>query len=56
MNYAIAFLGAIIIASIAWWFISGKRFYTGPIVEAVLLNDDSSGADMPGAVEKELEA
>jgi len=55
MNYAIAFLGGILIAATVYWLVSGRKFYTGPIVEAVLLNDDSSGADVP-AGEKELEA
>jgi amino acid transporter len=34
MNYASAFLVAILVASSIYWVISGKKFYTGPIVEA----------------------
>ncbi|KAL8772975.1 MAG: hypothetical protein Q9209_001995 [Squamulea sp. 1 TL-2023] len=34
MNYAIAFLGAILIFSAFFWYIGGRRYYTGPVVEA----------------------
>lgn len=34
MNYAIAFLGLILGFSTIYWYISGKKFYTGPVIEA----------------------
>ncbi|RAL64633.1 hypothetical protein DID88_001666 [Monilinia fructigena] len=34
MNYAIAFLGLILVFSTVYWYISGKKFYTGPVIEA----------------------
>lgn len=34
MNYAIVYLGGILAASLAYWFISGRKFYTGPLIEA----------------------
>ncbi|KAL9105544.1 MAG: hypothetical protein Q9227_009288 [Pyrenula ochraceoflavens] len=46
MNYAIAFLGLILIAALIYWFISGRKFYTGPLMEAEILDegrDSSSG-------------
>jgi amino acid transporter len=53
MNYAIAFLGAIFFTAAIWWYISGRKWYTGPIVEAevhqldVAAGEDSaSGEDV----------
>ncbi|TAQ84802.1 hypothetical protein B7494_g6868 [Chlorociboria aeruginascens] len=34
MNYAPAFLVLILVASYIYWFISGRKFYTGPLIEA----------------------
>lgn len=34
MNYAIAYLAAIFAAAAIYWFIRGKKFYTGPLIEA----------------------
>jgi hypothetical protein len=34
MNYASAFLVLILVAAASYWYISGRRFYTGPIIEA----------------------
>jgi len=46
MNYAIAFLGAILLAAIAYWYVGGKRWYTGPLIEAeVLVDSDSNGPE-----------
>lgn len=36
MNYAVVYMGAIIICSVAYWFIHGRRFYTGPISEVTV--------------------
>ena len=44
MNYAIAFLGLIFFAATIYWFVSGKKHYTGPIVEAEVA--DSSSEDL----------
>ncbi|KAL9592590.1 MAG: hypothetical protein Q9179_006562 [Wetmoreana sp. 5 TL-2023] len=41
MNYAIAFLGAILICAAIFWYISGKKFYTGPLIEAEIAEDES---------------
>lgn len=34
MNYAAAFLVLILGASTIYWYISGRKFYNGPIIEA----------------------
>ncbi|EMC98071.1 hypothetical protein BAUCODRAFT_32069 [Baudoinia panamericana UAMH 10762] len=34
MNYAIVYLGGILFFSMLWWYISGRRYYTGPLIEA----------------------
>jgi LPXTG-motif cell wall-anchored protein len=52
MNYAIAFLIAILIAAMLYWFIRGRHFYTGPIVEAQVIRDDESG---DGDFEKKMD-
>ncbi len=41
MNYAIAFLGLIFFFAAVYWVISGRNFYTGPLVQAVVANDSS---------------
>jgi len=41
MNYAIAFLGAILAFSLLYWFIAGRKFYTGPLIEADIGEDSS---------------
>jgi hypothetical protein len=55
MNYAIAFLGGILIASTVWWFISGRKYYHGPIIEAVVVNEDNSSGAEDVAEDKKLE-
>ena len=40
MNYAVAFLGLILLAALIWWYLGGRRYYTGPIMEAVIVEED----------------
>lgn len=40
MNYAIAFLGFILFCSAIYWYLGGKRFYTGPIVEVEIREEE----------------
>jgi len=50
MNYAIAFLGLILLFAAGFWFASGRRNYKGPLVEAEVMSLDSgstSGTDYP---------
>jgi hypothetical protein len=55
MNYAVVFLAALLLAAAVFWYIRGRKYYTGPLVEAIMLNDDSSGAEVPSDIKK-LEA
>jgi predicted neutral ceramidase superfamily lipid hydrolase len=41
MNYAIAFLGLIFVFASVYWVISGRKFYTGPIVETEIAGNTS---------------
>jgi hypothetical protein len=34
MNYAIVYLAGILGFSTLYWFLQGKKFYTGPLIEA----------------------
>lgn len=49
MNYAIVFLAFILLCAMVYWYINGRKFYTGPLVEAeigdVEVDSASSGAD-----------
>lgn len=41
MNYAIAYLGGILILSLIWWVAGGRKYYTGPLIEAEVMEMDS---------------
>jgi hypothetical protein len=56
MNYAIAFLGAIFVASLTYWYISGRKWYTGPLTEAQVMEIGSESDDKPALEAKHLEA
>ena len=45
MNYASAFLALILVAATVYWWVGGRRWYTGPIAEAQVIEDDGSGRD-----------
>jgi hypothetical protein len=48
MNYASAFLVLILGFAAIYWYISGRRFYSGPVVEAQAEEDHSdSAAELP---------
>lgn len=44
MNYAAAFLGLIFFFATIYWYIRGKNFYTGPLVEAIVDESDSQNS------------
>ena len=43
MNYAIVFLAGILLFAALFWYSWGKKYYTGPLVEAGV--DENSSAD-----------
>lgn len=53
MNYASVFLVAIYVAATAYWFAGGRKWYTGPLVEAEVNDSDSS---QTGHLKKDTEA
>lgn len=54
MNYAIAFLGAIFVFAGAYWFLGGRKFYTGPLVEAEVQSLDSASSQGEAPVDKDF--
>jgi len=55
MNYAIAFLAAILAFSAIYWYIAGRRFYTGPLIEADINEDSSQTRSSEDVVEKRMQ-
>ena len=60
MNYAIVYLGAILIFSTVYYVIAGRKYYTGPLIEAEIGEDEmrtsgdrSSDDEMAQKPEKE---
>lgn len=41
MNYAAVFIAFILGAAAVYWYVSGRKFYSGPIVEAQMGETDS---------------
>lgn len=41
MNYASAFLVLVLLSALLYWYISGRKFYHGPIVEAQFEEEQS---------------
>jgi len=55
MNYAIAIMALILLFALVYWYAGGRRWYTGPLIEAEIqsLNGDASSND--GIDDKEQE-
>jgi hypothetical protein len=48
MNYASAFLVLILGAAAIFWYTNGRKYYSGPLIEAQVEDGDSnSGGDTP---------
>ena len=45
MNYAIVYLGGILFFALLYWFVAGRKFYTGPLIEAEVSNEIDSNSD-----------
>ena len=55
MNYAIAFLGLIIICALGYWWIGARKWYVGPIQEAQVIPEgdgQNDGIDDESGVKK----
>lgn len=48
MNYAIAFLGLIAVCSTFFWYFGGRTYYTGPLIEAEIQENDLSSEEEHG--------
>lgn len=48
MNYAIAYLGGILIFAGIFWVVAGRKFYTGPIIEADVHEEGPSSDEEVG--------
>lgn len=48
MNYAVAYLGGILIFAGIFWAVAGRKFYTGPIVEADVHEEGPSSDEEVG--------
>ena len=42
MNYAIVFLAFILLSAMVYWYISGRKFYSGPLIEAEIQDDEEA--------------
>lgn len=47
MNYAIVYLAGILAFAAVYWYVHGKRNYTGPLIEAEMQVEDSNSDDHP---------
>lgn len=41
MNYASAFLALVLLSALLYWYISGRKFYHGPLIEAQVEDSQS---------------
>lgn len=57
MNYAIAFMALILLFSLVWWYAGGRKYYTGPLIEAEISESeirDSSSGEVEAKIEGDL--
>lgn len=48
MNYAIVFLAAILLFSMIFWYLGGRKHYTGPLIEAQIRDEAGSNSESDG--------
>ncbi len=53
MNYACVFLALILLAAMIYWYAGGRKWYTGPIKEAIVIEDDGVARDSSSQEENE---
>lgn len=57
MNYASVFLVFTLLVTLVYWYISGRKFYTGPLIEAQFegsITDRSSSENNKDKESKEM--
>jgi hypothetical protein len=55
MNYAAAFLVLILAFSAIYWYVSGRKFYIGPLIETIAEEEPMEGNGPSGEMEKDAE-
>jgi len=45
MNYAIVYLMGILVFSLIWWVVGGRKYYTGPVIETEIAESDSFNSE-----------
>ena len=45
MNWAIVFMAAILLAALVWWYAGGRKYYTGPLIEAEVSQEELNGSN-----------
>jgi amino acid transporter len=48
MNYAVVFLLFILLCAVIYWYASGRKFYTGPVIEAEIIEIESAPLPIGG--------
>lgn len=43
MNYAIAFMGLILLCALVYWYVRGRKFYVGPLKETIVQGQGLNG-------------
>lgn len=55
MNYAIVYLAGILAFAGIYWIVAGRKFYTGPLIEAEVMADSNSD-DFPNSSKEQEKA
>ncbi|KAJ9641647.1 polyamine transporter tpo5 [Knufia peltigerae] len=56
MNYAIVFLGFILLCAAVFWYLGGKRYYTGPLIEAEIQQEEIGSPSLSENEKKETDS
>jgi len=54
MNYAVVYLAGILVLSMLWWWARGRRYYTGPLIEAEVMDMDSMASADSDVVNEQI--
>ncbi|KAK5257309.1 polyamine transporter tpo5, partial [Exophiala xenobiotica] len=56
MNYAIVFMGFILFCAALFWFVGGKNYYTGPLIEAQIQQEDATSPSLSENEKKDVDS